>query len=75
MRLKEFAESSAFVTRVVHYGNGKQHCKLEFWRWDVHMSATNPLSDIREFGVFIYRTGQTPVPGTHVDALIRDIQL
>jgi hypothetical protein len=74
MRLKEFAESSAFATRVVHYGNDKQHYLVEFWRGDVHITASNPFSDIREFSVFIYRTGQTPVPGAHLDALIGNIQ-
>ena len=74
MRLKEYAESSAFATRVVHYGNDKQHYLVEFWRGDVHITTGNPFSDIREFSVFIYRTGQTPVPAAHLDALISDIQ-
>jgi hypothetical protein len=71
MRLKEFAESSAFATRVVRYGNDKEHYKVELWRGDVHITATNPFSDISEFSVFIYQTGQTLVPGAHLDAVAR----
>jgi hypothetical protein len=41
---------------------------------EVHITVCNPFSDIREFIVAIYRTGQTPVPAAHLDALIRDIQ-
>ena len=74
MRLKEFAEASAFTTRVVHYGNDKQHYLVEFWRGDVHIKVMNPFNDIRYFSVFIYRTGQAPVPAAHLDALVSDIQ-
>jgi len=73
VRLKEFAEASAFATRVVHYGNDKQHYLIDFWRGDVHITVINPFRDIREFSVFIYRTGQTAVPAAHLDALVSNI--
>jgi hypothetical protein len=74
VRLRKFAEATAFATRVVHYGNDKQHYLVEFWRGDLHITVINPFDDIRYFSVYIYRTGQTPVPAPHVDALVSDIQ-